>query len=451
MAGSGNRDAVERLPLSLNQEFLCMFDDGTDSSPFGPRYHIMLSRRLIGPVNETALRGALLDLVDRHEALRTRIVREAEPRCQEIFPASPPHLEIRHCPGVPPDERAQRVEQLLCELESGSIDADEVPQMRGVLMYFDPRDAVLALMTHHTAADGLSLRVLGRDLAQLYAARRTGTPHRLPPARQYREFVAWERGRVASVAMAAARKYWAGALRGARLTAIKADHPRSAQLPPVTAANWFVMPGETAAAVTRLAKQVRCSPFMVLLAAYCRLVHRLTGATDIVVPTHTPGRVNGLFDDTVGSFFNFLPLRIQLPDGVGADELLRRTREACLAAYAHDVPSVHVFNAAPDLMAAALSDDLAPVTFQAMPAAPVSAATVAADLTFASIQRPRTALVPTTAQIPDGALWTLSFSGEELLGNLTYRTDRFDHQTAAGLVQQYRDVLDDLLVEHARW
>ena len=63
MAGSGNRDAVERLPLSLNQEFLCMFDDGTDSSPFGPRYHIMLSRRLIGPVNETALRGALLPIV----------------------------------------------------------------------------------------------------------------------------------------------------------------------------------------------------------------------------------------------------------------------------------------------------------------------------------------------------------------------------------------------------
>ncbi|WP_213451368.1 condensation domain-containing protein [Rhizomonospora bruguierae] len=445
------RAAVDQLPLSLNQEFLCMFANGSDKGPFGSRYHIIQSRRLTGPVDETALRAALFDLVDRHEALRTRIVRDAEPRYQQVFAASPPHLEVRRCPGVPPDERAQRVEEFLVELESGTVDADAVPQMRAVLMYFDPEDAVVALMTHHTAADGFSLPVIGRDLALLYAARRAGTEPDLPPARQYREFVAWERGSAASASMTAARTYWERVLAGARLTALRADHPRSARLPAVTAANRFVLPPETAAAVTRLAKRVRCSPFMVLLAAYCRLVHRLTGATDIVVPTHTPGRANGLFDDTVGSFFNFLPLRIRLRDGQRTADLLRHTRDTCLAAYAHDVPSVHVFTAAPDLMATAMSDERAPVTFQAMPVAPPSAAAVAGGVAFDPIQRPRTGFVPTAAQLPDGALWTLSFGGAgDLKGNLAYRTDRFDHRTVTSLIDEYRDTLDALVADRTR-
>jgi condensation enzyme len=444
-----NSEIVDRVPLSLNQEFLCMFDSGDDSGPFGPRYHLMFGWRLTGPVDETALRRALIDVVDRHEALRTRIVRDDGARYQQVFPAGEPPLDLRECPGVAPHERAQRAEAFLNALEAGNVDADELPHLRAVLTRFDSRDAFFALMTHHTAADGWSMRVLARDFVACYAARRGGGEPELPPTRQYRDFVAWERGPAAVASMAAARNYWAGALRGARLTAFRTDHLRSAVQPSVTAGYRFAIAADVASAVTRVATRARCTPFMVLLAAYYRLVHRLTGAADIVVSTNTPGRANGLFDDSVGSFFNFVPLRVQLDRGHGAGDLLRRTRATCLAAYAYDLPSMEVFGAAPELMADALRDDVAPVTFQALPLSGMPQALTAGDLTFTEI-RQRNATVPVISQLPEGALWTLSFEESgELSGNLAHRTDRFDHRTITRWVDDYQDVLRDLLDELA--
>ncbi|MEU8261677.1 condensation domain-containing protein [Micromonospora sp. NPDC048999] len=446
----GGAVSPDRLPLSFNQEFLCMFDSDPESGPFGPSYHIMLDRRLAGPIDQAALRGALLDLVRRHEALRTRIVRGVESPYQQVFPASPPRLEVRECPGVPHEERPRRAAAFLNELECSDVDADELPHVRPVIMYFDQEDAVLALLMHHTAVDGWSLPVIARDLVELYAARCAGTPGDLPPVPQYRDFVAWERARAGSRSMTTAERYWAEALRGAELTALRCDHPRSAKLPPVTAAHRFVIPANLGTEVTRLARQARCSPFMVLLAAYYRLVQRLTGATDIVVSTHTPGRGNGLFDSAVGSFFNFVPLRTRLDEGTAGLELLWRTRDTCLAAYAHDVPSTRIFDAAPDLMAAAMRDDLAPVTFQALPFVPDSHPTTAGGVTFNPVPRPQTGNVPVTAQIPDGALWTLSFRASgDIAVNVAYRTDRFDHQTIDRLAAEYQGTLETLTRELA--
>jgi hypothetical protein len=305
-------------------------------------------------------------------------------------------------------------------------------------------------MAHHMAADGLSMRILARDIGAYYAARRAGVDPVLPPLREYRDFVAWEREQTTGAAHTGAVRYWAKALHGARLTALVADHPRSANLPPVTAAHRFTMAPDLATDVGRVARQGQCSAFMVLLAAYCRLVSRLTGVTDVVVPTHTPGRGDGRFNDTVGSFFNFRPLRVDLSGNPHARELLLRTRKSCLPAYAYDIPARHVFEVAPDLMAPATHDNLAPVSFQLMPAGAAQAGSFDADLAFVEIN-PASASVPVTSDIPDGALWSLSFDmAGHLSGTVLYRTNRFDERTIVGLVAEYRDTVRALLDEFDR-
>jgi hypothetical protein len=62
-------------PLSLNQKFNSLFDAGGDDGPFGCRNHVVVGWRVTGerPIDVDALREALLDVVRRHEALRTRI------------------------------------------------------------------------------------------------------------------------------------------------------------------------------------------------------------------------------------------------------------------------------------------------------------------------------------------------------------------------------------------
>ncbi len=438
---------VKRLPLSFNQELLCLFDAGDSSGPFGPRYHTEAGWRLTGPVDRDALRGALADVLSRHEPLRTKIVRHGSARYQEIFPPSPPILEVRECPGVPLGERQRRAEELLAEVESGTISASELPLLRAVLMVFDERDAALVLLTHHLATDGWSMWIIARDLGAFYAARLAGDTAVLPPLRPYREFVAWERDLAASESAAAPRRYWTDTLRGARLTALKADHPKSAGLPPVTAMYRFTLGADVVASVVRMARTARSSSFMVLLAAYYRLLNRLTGRTDLVVSTHTPGRGNGPFENTVGSFFNFLPLRVDLAGCQDASDLLRRTRATCVGAYANDIPALQVFETAPDLMEPAMRDELAPVTFQAFPHSKQLSGAFTSDLSYTEIRRPPTSLA-VAADIPDGAVWSLIVDPVgEAVGEVSYRTDRFDEKTIVGLVEDYQRTLRDLVAE----
>ncbi len=47
-AGQPAVTETERVPLSLNQEFVCLFDYGGEDGPFGPHYHIVEAWRVSG-------------------------------------------------------------------------------------------------------------------------------------------------------------------------------------------------------------------------------------------------------------------------------------------------------------------------------------------------------------------------------------------------------------------
>jgi hypothetical protein len=60
---------------------------------------------------------------------------------------------------------------------------------------------------------------------------------------------------------------------------------------------------------------------------------------------------------------------------------------------AHDIPAVQVFQTAPELMEPAMRDDLAPVTFQALPHSKQLSGTFTSDISYTEIQRPPTSLL----------------------------------------------------------
>jgi len=65
--------SVDRIPLSLQQDFLREMNHDQESGPFGPRYTIVGGWRLLGELDLDTLRAALFDVVVRHESLRTCI------------------------------------------------------------------------------------------------------------------------------------------------------------------------------------------------------------------------------------------------------------------------------------------------------------------------------------------------------------------------------------------
>nr|WP_239543073.1 condensation domain-containing protein [Micromonospora terminaliae] len=422
--------------MSLNQTFNSLFDGGGDDGPFGCRNHAVTAWRVTGgPVDSEVLRDALLDVVTRHEALRTRVAGPPDDRYQEILPPSPVRLEVRDFPAVPEDARADAAEALIHEVETGTMSAYESPFLRAVLARFDDRDAVLVLMAHHISVDGQSLDVIIRDLANRYAAR---TGHRvpdLPTTRQYREYGTWERTAAES---ATAREYWRRRLDGAQFTAVPTDMPRSMGLAESTARHRFLIPRDVMTAMDRVARANRATRFIAVAAVYQLLMHRLTGAKDVVTATFTPGRAGGLFDETVGSLYNFVPLRTDLTGCMSYGDVLKRTRRTCLEAFAHDIPTIQIFAEAPELMAPAMADNAAATVFQSVPTNPVVDAP--GDLRFVQITR---LLKPQklASAIPDGALWDVNMDPSgDAIGAVAYKRNLFREDTIVSMAAEFVEI-----------
>lgn len=350
---------ASQFPLSMNQQFVCLFDHGDEDGPFGPRYHMAAGWRIRGRLGEDALRRAMYDLVARHDAVRTLITDDGGGKYQVAHPPAAPDLLIREFPVGGATASGDQADRLIRQIEGETISPERVPLLRAVLSRFDDRDAVLVLLVHHLATGGWSMRVIVRDLASLYAAQCGHDVPPLPDVPQYRACSQWQCPGAA--AKAAAREYWHRHLDGARLTAIPTTTARSAGLPPSTAAHRFVIPADVVSSVTRVAHAVRSSPFMFMLAAYMMVVNRLTGSTDLVVPAFTPGRGGDRFSGSVGSCFNFVPLRTNVAGSKTFTEVLERTRRSCLGGYSNDIPAIDIFAEAPELMRPAMNDRAAPV------------------------------------------------------------------------------------------
>jgi hypothetical protein len=434
--------AAGTVPLSLNQEFVSLFDHGSEDGPFGPLYHLTAAWRVTGgPIDVDALRAALRDIVERHEALRTRIAGTPGNMYQEILPAGPVQLDVRDFSAVPEALRAERAAALTREIETEKVSAYEVPFLHAVLARFDDRDAVLGLITHHLATDELSTVVIIRDLANRYAARTGHSVPDLPEVPQYRDFARWQRDGDGA-GTDAAREYWRRRLDGAQFTAIPTDIPRSAGIPESTAKHRFLIPANVVSVIERLARTRRSTRFMAMAAMYQLLVHRLTGATDVVIATFTPGRGGERFQDTVGPFFNFVPLRTNIAGCSSYWELLDRTRRTCLEAFSHDIPSIHIFAQAPELMQPAMADNATAAVFQSVPDQN-QVVEAPGGLKYVRITRVLNSQ-PLASSVPDGALWDLNKEPSgEAIGAISYKRNLFREETIAAMAADFVQIARD--------
>lgn len=430
-----------QAPLSQTQNFLCLFDKGDGGGPFGPNYNIVVGWRLRGPLDTATLQAAMNDVVARHDALRSEIVTAGATRYQRIHPPSPAELRVVDLSHTGPADRDVRAEELLGEVEAGSYSAAELPHLRAVLGRFGDDDAVLALIVHHTSGDGWSMQVLMRDIAACYAVRRgyvSATPR---PVRSYRFYAETQQTELTATLLGDSSAYWREKLSGARMLGVRTDHRRSEGLEKVSPVYRFVIPADVGSAALRLAGAMRSSPFMVLFAVYNAVLHQVTGADDLVVPTLTAGRVQPEFQDTVGPCFNFVPLRTDLAGAATFQDVAERTRTACIEAMSHEIPFLKILDEAPDLMAPLAEDDLAACALQVWQFDSVMDRRTVGDIEYSEVRR---RLLPQErgTDIPDGALLTLDLDPSgEIYGNLAYNRNLYDDATMRDLADRYARAL----------
>src|SRR6185437_403195 len=268
-----------------------------------------------------------------------------------VYPPAPVPLIVRDLPAPAGPGRDRLAEDQLAELELDSMDVAQLPLLRAVLTRFDDTDSVLGLLTHHSACDGWSLHLIVRDLAAFYAARTGERPLKLTEPLQYRDYVDWQQRNATGPAAEENRAYWREQLADAGVFTLPTDHPvRQLHTEPYSSVN-EMLPVETAEAIGQLAKSLRCSGFMVTLAAVYVLAYRISGDSQPVVNTIIHGRGQPQFNDTIGPFLNFMAMRTELTGCTSFRELVRATRNTCLQAYAHELPITEVEQEVPTLFA----------------------------------------------------------------------------------------------------
>ncbi|WP_097972572.1 non-ribosomal peptide synthetase [Streptomyces sp. gb14] len=338
------------LPLSPAQRRLWFLQQ---LHGVGSDYAIPFAARLTGPLDVPALRAAVLDVMTRHESLRTVFpATDGQPR-QHIVDVSelPEPLTVTEATGA-----ADGLRLYVEEMARTPLDVERDVPLRAGLLRLGPDQHVVVLVVHHIAADQWSARPLLTDLATAYAARTGGAAPAWPPLPvQYADFTLWQRASLGwdddaprpDGVVAAQLDHWRDALRDlpAELP-LPTDRPR----PPVPSHRGgfarFTVPPAVHTAMRTLARTESTSLFMVAHAALAALLARTGSGQDIVIGTPVAGRHDTALDDLVGFFVNNLVLRTDLSGDPSFRDLLHRVRETDLAAYAHaDVPFEHLVDA----------------------------------------------------------------------------------------------------------
>ena len=338
---------MDLYPLSSRQ----LDPDGLGRST---KHIVALALRIKGELRVDALEGALDEVVERQEALRTRLdydETDGTRGFQVVLPPMPVPLAVHDVAPAPGRSRDEVAIELLTALNEEPMSFADTPSLRATLHRFDDHDAVLTLLSHHLFSDGWSIGVLRREIAACYRARVTGVPHTLPNPVPYREFASWEQEFLRGERATAARRFWQGKLAGAEMCTMPTDRPFSpgTQAPRAEVRNFTIDP-DTLAKVTASAARHRCSVWHVFLAAYMALVEKISGRADLTLLTVNSGRPAREFYDTIGFFANLVPVRLEFGDCESFADLMLRARKASAEAQQHQLPLGSILELYPDLM-----------------------------------------------------------------------------------------------------
>ncbi|OZM72919.1 non-ribosomal peptide synthetase [Amycolatopsis antarctica] len=334
------RHRPDTLPLSFAQYrlwFLHRFEGPS------PTYNVPLALRLTGELDVEALRGALADVVDRHETLRTVFPETGGVPRQDVLTVTDPRLARTEVAEADLDAALAAAANRAFDL------ATEAP-LHAELFTVDGTRHVLLVLLHHIAGDGASMAPFARDLATAYAARRAGhAPGWNPLPVQYADYTLWQRELLGEAndpgsRLAAQLGYWTGALADLpQRLELPTDRPRPAVATHRGATVPLTLGTDLHARLLDLARDAGATLFMVVQAGLSALLGKLGAGTDIPLGAPIAGRTDDNADELVGYFVNTLVLRTDISGAPTFGDLLARVRDASLAAYRNqDVPFEHL-------------------------------------------------------------------------------------------------------------
>lgn len=422
------------LPLSFAQEGLWFFEQ---LAPEIPLYNLPWVQKLCGSLNRDALESSLRCIVQRQEALRTRIVSlDGSPR-QETVPNTF-QLDFVDLSGSDSLLAGEQAAQLISEeIKRPFRLAQELP-FRARLFRLEERVHYLAVTLHHIVSDFASLKVFNQELETAYRAFALGAIPSFPPLRlSFAQWAARSRESASETALSRAWSFWQQRLSPPLpLVHWPADEP------PLITRNFrgqterFTLGKELSLKLNDLAREENATLYMVLLSAFQVVLSRYTGQRDFLVASPMNQRGAPGTEELIGLFLNTLALRGDLSGRPSFRQLLERTRLRAIEAFAHQEMPFEKLTEKLSFQNEPGRNPLTEAVFQYL----------SEDWPALSLNGLEIESLPAstgTAKFP----LTLTFyeSGTGLKGELEYSSDRVGERTASSLVESLRVLLESVV------
>ncbi|BBP64619.1 hypothetical protein PHLH5_21600 [Pseudomonas sp. Cab53] len=425
-----------RLPLSFEQQRLWFLEQ---LSAGGGEYNVVSAVQLDGELDTRALQAALEQVAQRHEILRSRIVRADDGELALVIdPQANLTLGVSTLDATD-DTHWQQLTDAAVHTETGRrFDLAREQPIRATLLQRSRRaQSLLLLSVHHCATDDASSQNLLDELGRCYSAHGQGTRATLPDlALQYPDYALWQREPAQQAAFSSQLNYWRNQLEdGDYLLDLPTEHGRPDQLAPAAGAVQWQLPPALVGRLRQFAQQRGATLYMLMLAAAQLLLGRYANQRDVRVGSPVAQRPFAELQPLIGCFVNTVVMRADLDPNLDFEGLLNQVRGTVLDAQQHqDVP----FDQVVEHLKPARSLGQTPL-FQVLFAMQNAEAS---SQSWSPLQVSERAV---SAQATKFDLNWEVHDGEMLSVLLEYRTALFSETTARRWLEQWQQLLETLL------
>ena len=324
----------DNYPLTPSQKrlwFLSQFEGGDLA------YNIPVALSLNGLLDVDMLHLAFLEVLNRHETLRTSFDKDKNGNVyQKVEPIQNLDffIEIKDHSGQ--SNQLENIELIENEINF-SFDLSKAPLLKAVLFKKAEDHHILFMNINHIVCDGVSMNILIKELFEIYKAKCNQETITLPELSiQYKDYAKWMQNDEQQRLLKEQESYWLEKFSG-ELPVLELPPYRTR--PTIKTYNGKTINHRFSESfrtnALSFAQENEATLFMILMAGINGLFYRYTNNDDIILGTSVAGRDHKDLENQVGLFLNTLAIRTQFDPESNFSTLVTTQKEELLKAYSN--------------------------------------------------------------------------------------------------------------------
>ncbi|MHA1661076.1 MAG: non-ribosomal peptide synthetase [Promethearchaeota archaeon] len=276
--------------------------------PNSAYYNVNQAWKIEGALDVVVFKKSINNIILRHDILRTNFIEIRMEPAQIIKEKSNFKLNILG------ENNDIKIEEIIKIKNQKSFNLKKDSLVRMTLVRKSKNEYILINNFHHIVADFSSLDIFNQELFKnYYFLKRNKKPNFSELSIQYKDYAEWEKKNEKEKNIKAQKKYWMKEL-GGELPQLKLPIDKSR--PIIQTYNGglenLILEQKIAKKLKNLAQDNSTTLFVVLLAIFNILFHRITGQDDIIVGTLRNNRNYPELENSIGYFSNNLAIRSRI-------------------------------------------------------------------------------------------------------------------------------------------